>query len=157
MSRRFAARLAVPLAAGTALAAACAPNGSAQTPGASTLTFNELAKSTTTAFADNGKKGLTPGDTIELNIPFTDAAGKRVGIANAACSVTRASKSGEPDLICQGVFPLADGDIAVFGRVTPGVDHLAVVGGTGAYAGARGTMTSTDTKTGATDVIALLP
>jgi hypothetical protein len=34
---------------------------------------------------------------------------------------------------------------------------LAVTGGTGAYAGARGTMDSTDDKTGSHDVVPLLP
>jgi hypothetical protein len=33
----------------------------------------------------------------------------------------------------------------------------AVVGGIGAYAGARGTFTSTNTRTGSNDVVNLLP
>jgi hypothetical protein len=54
------------------------------------------------------------------------------------------------------VLPLYDAAGAKQG-IARGVNRLAVVGGTGAYAGARGTITSTDTSDGATDVLNLLP
>jgi hypothetical protein len=64
-------------------------------------------------------------------------------------------------VLCSGVYALKDGTIVASGLVD-GVaneipDRLAVVGGTGAYAGARGTLTSAETKTGSTDTIELLP
>jgi hypothetical protein len=152
VSRRYIALAAVGLVALIAV-----PSGHAQAPGARTLNFTEQAKGTKVVFVDNGKHGPSTGDAIVLTIPLVDAAGAKLGTATATCTATSVPKNAEPPTLCQGVLPLADGDIVVSGRVTPGADHLAVVGGTGAYAGARGTMDSTDEKTGAHDVVTLLP
>jgi hypothetical protein len=151
ISKRFIA------AAVLATLAVAVPATHAQTPGARTLNFTEQAKGTKVVFVDNGKHGPSAGDGIVLTIPLVDAAGAKLGTATATCTATSIPKSEEPPTLCQAVFPLADGDIVVSGRVTPGADHLAVVGGTGAYAGARGTMDSTDDKTGSHDVVTLLP
>ena len=143
-------------AVATALAVAVPAATHAQAPGARTLNFVEQAKGTKVVFVDNGKHGPSAGDAIVLTIPLVDAAGAKLGTATATCTATSIPKSAEPPTLCQGVFALADGDIVVSGRVGSGADYLAVVGGTGAYAGARGTMDSTDEKTGAHDVVTLL-
>ena len=158
MSRRLAVRIAVPFAAAAAFAAAIASSGNAQAPKARTITLVELTSKTHLAYVDNTKHGPSAGDIIDFVIPVADpATGKRLGDASATCSVVRARKSSEPTQICQGIFRLADGAIAVSGKLGPKDVQFAVVGGTGAYAGARGTMTSTDHKTTTTDVITLLP
>jgi Dirigent-like protein len=157
MSRRT---IAVSLAAAGTVAAIAATNGSAQAPEGRTLTFYEQAKNSTFTLAQHKPKQQQPkiGDHIVLGLPLYDEAGAKQGVARATCSITGRPGNGQLPMVCSGVFALPDGDIAVLGRVvSPGVNRLAVVGGTGAYAGARGTLTSTDTSSGATDVLNLLP
>jgi hypothetical protein len=154
---RFA-RIAVPFLAAAIVAGVAATGGNAQTPSGRTIALTENGKKTTTAFVDTGKKGPSAGDTIVLGIPLTDSATHAAaGTATATCTVLRTTAPAKLPLFCVGVFALSDGDIMVAGRVGPGVDHLAVTGGTGAYAGARGTMTSTDRAPDTDDVLALLP
>jgi hypothetical protein len=148
VSRRVIALTAVGLAALVAV-----PVGHAQAPGARTLTFTEQAKGTKVVFVDNGKHGPSAGDAIVLTMPLVGAAGAKLGTAIATCTATSVPNKGDPPVLCQGVYPLAEGDIVVSARLSPGADHLAVVGGTGA----RGTMDSTDDKTGSHDVVTLLP
>jgi hypothetical protein len=158
MSRRLAVRIVVPFAAAAAFAAAIASSGSAQAPSARTITLLELSNKTRLTYVDNAKHGPSAGDIIDFIIPVVDpATRKRLGDASATCSVLRFRKSSEPTQICHGIFTLADGAIVVSGLLGPKGVQFAVVGGTGAYAGARGTMTSTDHKTTTTDVITLLP
>src|SRR5204862_7228133 len=58
-----------------------------------------------------------------------------------------------------GAFQLHDGQIVVDGitKAAPTSNTVAVVGGTGAYKGARGSMTFTETTNGSQDIIHLLP
>jgi hypothetical protein len=64
---------------------------------------------------------------------------------------------------CNGTAQLADGTIALSAvserHPDQDVDHIAIVGGTGAYKGARGTVTSTPRPAGnvTDDVFHLLP
>ena len=157
--RRTMLRLAVPLATAGLVAAVVAPGGSAQTPTGTTLSLVEKNAGSTSAFVDNTphSRGTGAGDQVVLSLPLYDSAGsKRVGTVSGTCIVWRKPTSQEPPLICQGVYALPGGDLIVAGRLTPGPDHLAIVGGTGVYAGARGTLDSTDTKTGTNDTITLL-
>jgi hypothetical protein len=166
MSRRVAARIATPVAAAAVIAAMTAASGGAQTPGARTLTLTELNKGTKSTLIENGprKRGShssrpVVGDQIILSIPIADAAGStRLGTASATCTVVRVTRSGAPRLTCSGVYELNDGDIVVTGRLSGGnTDRLAVIGGTGAYAGARGTLSSVNGATRTVDTIELLP
>jgi Dirigent-like protein len=156
MSRRT---IAVSLAAAGTIAAIAAANGSAQAPEGRTLTLYEKTKNSTFTLAQHRPKQQPRiGDHIVLGLPLYNEAGAKQGVARATCSITGKPSEGQLPLVCSGVFSLPDGDIAVLGRVvSPGVNRLAVVGGTGAYAGARGTLTSTDSASGATDVLELLP
>jgi hypothetical protein len=160
MFRRTVASAAVALTAAAAVAAIAATSGSAQAPGGRTLSFVEKAKDIKMTLVTHSHH-RTPGagDAVVLALPLYDAGGAtRVGMARAVCTIMSKPKRGsEPPLTCEGTFALPDGDVIVVGRLAKGADHLAVVGGTGAYAGARGTFTTTDTKTGATDVLNLLP
>jgi hypothetical protein len=157
MSRRT---LAAALAAAGTAAAIAATSGSAQAPQGRTLTFVEKDESSTFTLVRHKAKQQQPkvGDHAVLRIPVYDAAGAKQGVARATCSSTDKLSNGQIPMMCSGTFALPDGDIAVLGRVGgSGVNTLAIVGGTGAYAGARGTFTSTDTPSGATDVLTLLP
>ena len=163
MSRhRTAIRFAAPLAAIGLVAAIAAPGGSAQTPTGTTLSLVEKDDGGSSAFIDNTprSRGERPaaGDQIVFSNPIYDAAGtKRQGTLTATCTVWRTTKKGEPPMLCDGVYALPGGDLVVSGRLTPGTQHLAITGGTGAYAGAHGTMTSTETKAGFADTLTLLP
>jgi hypothetical protein len=58
-----------------------------------------------------------------------------------------------------GTFRLHDGQIAVDGvfRSANATNTIAALGGSGAYAGARGSLTLTEIKQGSQDTIHLLP
>jgi hypothetical protein len=150
MSRRFAA---LGVAASVVLAATPA---AAQAPGR-TLTFKERNKGATFKFIDNpprAKRGRpTAGDMFVFSNPVVSATGARRGTLRATCTFasTRAA-------VCYGAFSLKEGQLTAVvstdnldARTTRG----AIVGGTGVYAGARGTFNSTTTKTGSDDTVTL--
>lgn len=85
---------------------------------------------------DDGVKGLFVG-TVMIASPGTVAAQRAVGLM-------------------RGIYRFSDGDIYVDGFATFGARPSGtgvVVGGTGAYTGRHGTITSTEAK----DVVRLLP
>jgi len=76
---------------------------------------------------------------------FDPASGQRIGRTQTACTVINASHS---RLQCTGTIVLPLGEIAVQGGGQP---PFAVTGGTGAFAGARGTLDGRE-HDGRTDV-----
>ena len=88
------------------------------------------------------KKGSL-GDTLTIAGRLT---GDRKGTSALVCTVTQAGKGGNE--LCQGIAYLSDGTIVFSGRSNQddSPSPLAVTGGTGAYAGAGGTITTTDGK-----------
>ena len=79
-----------------------------------------------------------PGDATITTYRVFDASGtKRLGRAQFVC--TAVDRRGEHEQ-CTGTIALPDGQIATQGDA----DNVAVVGGSRAYAGARGTATGTD-------------
>ena len=96
-----------------------------------------------------------------FSTPLAGAKG-RIGELRAQCAMTHpAPAAGNLNLghpLCVGAFVLRNGALFVE-TVDAGarVTHGVVTGGTGAYVGARGTFTSTNTKTGNNDVVTLLP
>lgn len=100
------------------------------------------------------------GDQFSISTPAF-RGGKRVGSLDAACFVTLGGKKGRG--VCDGVYNLKDGDIYIAVRLRSS-DAIggAVVGGTGAYVGARGSFKSVDRKGNkggdpSDDTITLLP
>jgi hypothetical protein len=80
----------------------------------------------------------SPGDASIITYRVFDASGaKRLGRAQFVC--TAVDRRGEHEQ-CSGTIALPDGQIATQGDA----DNVAVVGGSGAYAGARGTATGED-------------
>jgi len=80
----------------------------------------------------------SPGDASIITYRVSDASGaKRLGRAQFVCvAVDRRGRHEQ----CTGTIDLPDGQIATQGDA----ENVAVVGGTGAYAGARGTATGED-------------
>ena len=102
----------------------------------STLKLVEHA--TTDAVTDVGAKGDSAGDLLTFANPVYDASNeKQLGSDNGWCIRTAPGKAWE----CFWTLSLADGQITVEGPFLDAGDSvLAVTGGTGKYAGARGEM-----------------
>jgi hypothetical protein len=125
------------------------PSSEAQAPTTRTITVKELDKGSTFKHVANTKstsqRALAMGDLIVFTNPLADAAGQRVGKLFATCTTTVGNKSFlKATLTCTGVMTLRDGTLSVVVNTSPGTSTTtgAVVGGTGAYAGARGVLVS---------------
>jgi hypothetical protein len=134
-----------------------------------TLKFSELDKGSTFRLIDIAPKAknprnpsLSPGDQFVFTNPLADPSGKHIGKLHASCTITKGAKSFDKGAaaICWGVFSFTTGGTLV-GVVQE--DNLAsedstgaILGGTGTYAGARGSFTSHETKSGEDDVVTLL-
>lgn len=80
----------------------------------------------------------SPGDASIITYRVLDTTtGKRLGRAQFVCTAT--DRRGQHEQ-CTGTIALPDGQIATQGDA----DNVAIVGGSGAYAGARGTATGAD-------------
>ena len=160
-----ASALAVLVVAGAAVAI---PTLSASGEVVQTLSFKEVNKGATFQYVDNRpvnphnkKPVFSPGDEFVFTSPVTDAKGKD-GELRAKCTVERKAPGNDSGFnkshpLCSGAFVLRDGTLFV--SVAEGsnkVTHGAISGGTGAYANARGTFTSTQTKSGSDDVVTLV-
>jgi hypothetical protein len=165
MSPRFTALAA----AGIAAAAVATPVLAHSSAAGSTLTFREVDKGSRFGYVDNPPRNkphrrpvFSVGDQFVFASPLADASGK-IGELRATCTITKRAPATDTGLakghpLCTGAFVLKAGTlfvntVEVGAKTTTG----AVVGGTGAYVGARGTFTSTNTKTGSNDVVNLLP
>jgi hypothetical protein len=137
------------------LVAGCGGGGT--TFGAQTLSFTERQNDNSFSIADNpptspastDEPTLSNGDQITFTSDLLDSAGKDVGDLDATCTVT-ATKTGSFDdsrAQCVGTAAIPGGSLtlavggAAFGA---GTTRGAVIGGTGDYAGATGTFTSSD-------------
>ena len=161
-------RLAILAAALVAAAVVAVPVLADTSPDGKTITFKELNKGSRFGFIDNPPKNshrkapkFSIGDQFVLANPLQDSAGAD-GELRAICTATKAApfnnniNGSHP--ICLGGFTLRDGTLYAnvtdaSGKQTKG----AITGGTGAYAGARGTFESVNTKSGSNDTITLLP
>jgi hypothetical protein len=105
------------------------------------------------AFFDANRDGLRLGDRIASRGPLVDESQTdRVGTAYHQCLVHKRIIDPDRGLWnCNYVLKLADGDIVLQGLDPrgPGEYEMAVLGGTGAYAGASGDATFTDVGTDA--------
>ena len=116
----------------------------ADTPRGHAPTITLLARSAEFGAVDTGEPGDTVGDLVAFTDLLFDRADRPIGHAASACMRT-SPRRGESQ--CTGTLVLDDkGTIALQGIITDGDGpplKIAVVGGTGAYNGASGTMTVT--------------
>jgi Dirigent-like protein len=148
-------RLAVIItAAGAAIVGVVAlvgSSGAQQTgPPTGTLELVSLDRETRFAFVDNPpRRRERAGDLFMINAQLRNGANRRAGRLHASFAETQPP----PRVVAQGTatFILRNGQIMVSGPIvdrgrTDRTDTFAVVGGSGAYTAARGTMVSRETR-----------
>jgi len=161
MSLTFHRRRLIAVAAVCAVAGAAvvADAGRAQQPG-TTYTIKTLKERGSVWIAGGGKKmkegRLSPGNRLlETDEVRRDDGAKGVLVATVMVASPRTVAAQRAVGLMRGVYRFSDGDIYVdsFVKFARPSATGVIVGGTGAYRGARGTFTSTQAK----DVLSLLP
>ena len=159
--------LAAVLVAASAVGIAAAATSYASSSDGRTIRLVERGGSSTTV--DNAPRGnprtqlLSAGDFWAGTMNLYADSGERAGSLHVVCTATVSGQESHTRFQCQGTVRLADGTLALAALIErhpdKDVDHISVVGGTGAYEGARGTMTSTPRSSGnvTADEIHLLP
>lgn len=153
-----------------ATAAVAVPNGSAQDPGATTLSFYEPNAQSIFKFVDNPPKGLgkrpgpksrfSIGDKLTfINALYDKKGGTRQGKLYVDATIVKGGGFDKAAVIATGTYVLNDGSqISFQGHFTFAEDSTgAVVGGTGRYEGARGHVLSHSNENDSTDTLTLLP
>lgn len=127
-------------------------------------TFRFVDAKPFTRLTRNGPKQTSAGDAFILGTPlFSDAAlTQSAGRLRVHCTAMNGSKRFDRvTFLCDGAYSLRDGTMMLSGLYKPAegaqLIKIAVVGGTDAYAGARGTVTIEDPEPGnSKDTIRLL-
>ena len=157
-SVRGAVLLAVVGVVAVCLAAAASAKDSRVT------TFRLVEKDSSFHFVDNPPQGMKPGPSAGDSFVFTGElltrSGKHAGTLHVTCTVTTGGK--HMVSTCVGTFGLAGGQLQAQTTITDGAkaDHIAIVGGTGVYVGARGEVISVsrgENSPFSDDTIRLLP
>jgi hypothetical protein len=85
-----------------------------------------------------GSAADTAGAVVVFDQPLLDESGKTIGSNSGFCI-----RTGPEFSECHWTLALTDGSITVAGREAAiGTSSIPIIGGTGAYAGASGVMTS---------------
>ena len=164
MKKRFAT-LATAAVAATVIAGILTTSGGAQVPGEQTFKIIEGAGGTF-KFVDTAPKAKNPrnprfsvGDALIFTTPLFDEAKTRIGSVHVYCAVTVGGNNfTRASLQCNGTYVLRDGTLAASAAVIKGNPKIAVVGGTGAYEGARGSITERELPKERTELtVHLLP
>jgi hypothetical protein len=164
-------RLVVLAAAAVAAVAAIAVvtgTGGAQAPPGQTITVYEVNSASRFALIDNPPRSrrpgasasVSPGDLLTLRIPLVDASNQPAGTLHVLCGATAPGRTvNGATWQCSGTAALKGGELALSvafkGQASPLA--IAVTGGTAAYEGARGSITSVSGQPRNTDTIHLLP
>jgi hypothetical protein len=144
--------------------------GSASAQG-TTLTFYEPDAGSTFRFIDNAPKSpasnpeskryrFSVGDEVVFTSPLFDRkGGTRQGTLYTAAKIVKGGRFDQVSLIASAIYVLNDGSqisaAGLFSFSKP--VSVAITGGSGRYAGARGSLTSTTAKDSSTDTLTLLP
>lgn len=105
-----------------------------------TLTTIADARSGIASSVDLGTPGDSPGDMFVFDQPLLNAAKENIGSNSGFCVRTLPGQFSE----CQWTLTMADGTITVAGReAETGTSLIPIIGGTGAYVGASGVLTTT--------------
>jgi hypothetical protein len=104
----------------------------------------ELTDGATFGAVDNAPTGVSVGDSVAFSKIVAERSGKRVGRIDVTCVTTSGSTADTAHQVCHGVLTLRGGQIALETAIVgvPKSADVAVTGGSGAYAGAAGVMTS---------------
>jgi hypothetical protein len=155
--------------AAAAIATVVAAGGGAQTPPARTLTLFQDTAAESNTIVDNAPKSpakspddshfrLSLGDALIARTPvFDHRGGRRIGTLYANVAVVGGSKFENATLQGQLILKLGHDSIVLAGLAGTANSPFAVIGGTGAYEGARGSATETELNNGARLTIRLLP
>jgi hypothetical protein len=112
--------------------------GSAAATGPATIRITNQQLNLTRV--DVGRRGKSPGDTEIIRQRLFDRRGRVIGRAELMCTFVDSRRS----RICRGTYFMPRGKLVVGGSLLYRQFYdLAVVGGTGLYDNARGTMTVT--------------
>lgn len=146
-----AAGLAVAAVVFLAIAGSADSDAQAQAPAGTTITLKELEKGSTFKHVRNTKtrnqRSIALGDLVVFTNPLTDGAGARAGRLHADCTATVGNADFRKAVMtCTVVLALRNGSLMLIANSSPGSATTtgAVVGGNGAYAGARGQFVSTN-------------
>jgi len=144
--------------AAVALAVTAGSGASAQAPTTRTLSFVELERGSTFTHVRNTRtrsaQSNSAGDLIVFTNPLADSSGNVVGRLHVQCVTTTGARDFRRSVLtCTGVGVLRDGTLALQASVRAGARTTtgAVTGGSGAYAGARGTFVSKERRRGGSD------
>ena len=152
----------------TVVAVATATAGAAQSSPVRTLTLFQDTSHETDSLVDNAPKSpttntdsprfrLSAGDELVSFTPVLDRrGGRRLGALYTKAVVARGSSFDNAVLQAEGILVLRRGTIAVAGLAGRSRSPFAVVGGTGVYEGARGSVTERESGSGAALTIRLL-
>jgi Dirigent-like protein len=89
---------------------------------------------------DLGAPGDSPGDMFVFDQPLLNEARQPIGSNSGYCIRTLPGQFSE----CQWTLTMANGTITVAGReAETGTSLIPIIGGTGAYMGVRGVLTTT--------------
>ncbi|MEJ7798666.1 MAG: hypothetical protein WKF48_11535 [Solirubrobacteraceae bacterium] len=149
MKRKHTGMIAAGAAVALSAAIAVPTLTSAQSPQARTITVQEKVQNVAADdLPPRSKRGPTDrvslGDRLITRQSLFDTSRKRIGTLYTDCTgvgPTRSLFKGAT-LLCTVSYKLSDGQIVAAGAVELGDDRaeVPIVGGTGAYAGARGTV-----------------
>lgn len=133
-------------------AAAIVGSSGAQPPGppTGTLELVSLDRETRFKFIDNApRRRESAGDLFMITARLRDSSNRPAGRLHASFAVTQARRPS----VSQGsaTFVVGNGQVVVSGPIVDRgrndrTDTFAVVGGSGAYTAARGTMVTTETR-----------
>ncbi|WP_375772295.1 dirigent protein [Archangium gephyra] len=122
----------------TAQVLGCTNNG----PAEEAWTLNTIADARTgiATPVDLGPPGDSPGDMFVFDQPLLNEARENIGSNSGYCVRTLPGQFSE----CQWTLTMADGTITVAGREAEmGTSRIPIIGGTGAFEGASGVLTTT--------------
>lgn len=132
-----------------------------------TLTFKEPEKGSTFAFVDNAPTSkkehgfptrFSPGDEVIFTNPL-EAEGKLVGKIRVVCTATKSASSkhfAAAGFVCSGIAKIPGGTLVFAAELSEGNTEGAITGGSGKYAGARGSFLSKEGKGANTVTVTLV-
>lgn len=92
---------------------------------------------------DLGRRGTSPGDVEVVQVRLLQRSGTQIGRGELVCTFADSVRS----RVCRGTYILPRGKIVVGGSILYRRFYdLAILGGTGLYDNARGTLTVTRTQ-----------